>query len=110
MFESNYFPLLFHAANIAQIAIFRNFALYILLENAELIEHANEETIRKAIKDARKAQNVIFYWESDIEKMEDLRNAVIREVGRMKKLNRLHEMPDIYYIDKLGLLRTAWKK
>ena len=73
------------------------------------IDHANEETIRAAIRDARKADNAIFYWNIN-EKLDDLRNAIIREVGRMSKNNRINEMPDIYYIDKAGLLRTAWKK
>ena len=75
----------------------------------KLIDNANEETIREAIRDARKAENAIFYWNEN-DKLEDLRNAIIREVGRMRKLNRINELPDIYYMDKPGLLRTAWKK
>ena len=75
----------------------------------KLIDNANEETIRKAIRDARKAKNAIFYWNEN-SKLEDLKNAVIREVGRMRKNNRINEMPDIYYLDTSKLLRTVWKK
>jgi hypothetical protein len=46
-----------------------------------LINNAREETIRKAIRDARKADNAIFYWDSSVEKLADLRNAIIREAG-----------------------------
>jgi hypothetical protein len=76
----------------------------------KLINNAREETIRKAIRDARKADNAIFYWDSSVEKLADLRNAIIREAGRMRKTGRVNEMPDIYYMNKSGLLRTAWKK
>lgn len=76
----------------------------------KFINDANEATIRTYIKDARKAENAIFYWESNKDKMEELRSAVIREVGRMRKLNRLSQMPDIYYIDEENRLRTVWKK
>jgi hypothetical protein len=62
------------------------------------------------VLDAQKADNAIFYWGSGVEKLDDLRNAIIREAGRMRKDNRINEMPDIYYVDKSGLLKTAWKK
>jgi hypothetical protein len=73
------------------------------------INNANEETIRSYIKNAQKADNVIFYWNDNKEKLKDLRNAIIREVGRMKKMNHLDKMPDIYYLNN-GLLKSLWKK
>ena len=74
------------------------------------IDNANDETIRTYIRDARKADNAIFYWSYEKDKLEELRKAIIREVGRMQKMNRLNEMPDIHYMDKFGLLKLAWKK
>jgi len=44
------------------------------------------------------------------EKLEELRRAIIREVGRMEKMNRLNKMPNVYYWDKSGLLKLIWKK
>ena len=76
----------------------------------KLIDNANETTIRNNIKDARKAENVIFYWDYSIEKLEYLRSAIIREVGRHRKYNRTHEIPNIYYIEKNGLLMLLWEK
>jgi hypothetical protein len=74
------------------------------------INFANEATIRTYIKEARKAENAIFYWKPNIEKTDNLRNAIMREIGRMAKLNRINEMPDIYVIDKNGLLKLLWEK
>ena len=76
------------------------------------INNANIKTIRGYIEHARrkKAENVIFYWDI-YDKSEDLINTVARESGRLKKLGRINEMPDIYYIDKTGLkLKLLWKK
>jgi len=38
------------------------------------------------------------------------REAITREVGKMLKLGRIGEMPDIYYMNKRGLLKLFWKK
>ena len=75
------------------------------------IDNANEKTIRGYIEDIRKkeADCGIFYWENE-NKIEYLRNAIESEIGKLLKLGRINEMPDIYHIDKSGLLRTAWKK
>ncbi|GHV58109.1 hypothetical protein FACS1894182_08920 [Bacteroidia bacterium] len=73
------------------------------------IDHANEETIRNYIKDARKADNVIFYYTKD--KYLSLDNAIVREVGKYIKENRVHELPNIYYIDlSFNELKLLWKK
>jgi hypothetical protein len=73
----------------------------------KFIDNANEETIRKCIRDARKADNVIFYYTLD--KYLSLNNAVIREVGKFTRENRINEVPDIYFIDN-GTLKLFWKK
>jgi hypothetical protein len=72
------------------------------------IENANESTIRSYIKNARKADNAIFYFTN--EKYDDLLKAINREVGRFKKENRIEELPDIYYIDKSNILKLLWGK
>ena len=75
------------------------------------IDNANEKTIRGYIEDVRrkKADNGIFYWENT-EKLEALRTAIESEVGKMIKLGRIDEMPNIYYIDKSNLMKVLWKK
>jgi len=72
------------------------------------IEHSNEGTIRDAIRDARKADNAIFYF-TDESKFLLLNSAVNREAGRFLK-GQTDKLPDIYYIDKSGLLKLLWKK
>ncbi|MDR1896162.1 MAG: hypothetical protein LBR10_05160 [Prevotellaceae bacterium] len=72
------------------------------------INKANESTIRAYIKDARKADNVMFYAESD--KYNDVLNAVIRESGRFRGMGRLSELPDVYCMDESGILKLLWKK
>jgi hypothetical protein len=53
----------------------------------KFIEKANEETIRKCIKNARKADNALFYWENDY-KLIELHSAVNREISKyQKKMN-----------------------
>ena len=67
------------------------------------INTANIETIRKYIKNARKADNVIFYADSD--RYADVLDAAMRELGKLRKENKEHLMPDVYYIGQNGLLR-----
>lgn len=76
--------------------------------DVKYIDNANENTIRAYIKDARKADRAIFYFTND--KYKDLRSAINREVGRFKAMNKVGELPDIYYMDKGGLLKLLWKK
>ena len=75
------------------------------------IDHANIKTIRGYIENARrkKADNCIFYWEITNKKY-DLKSALNRELGKMSKLGRIGEMPDIYYMDESGLLKLLWEK
>lgn len=76
--------------------------------DVKYIDNANENTIRAYIKDARKADRAIFYFTNG--KYQKLRSAINREVGRFKGMNRLGELPDIYYMDNEGLLKLLWKK
>ena len=76
--------------------------------DVKYIDNANENTIRKYIKDARKADRVIFYFTND--KYKDLRLAINREVGRFKAMDRLVELPDVYYMNEVGLLKLLWRK
>ena len=76
--------------------------------DVKYIDNANENTIRAYIKDARKADRAIFYFTND--KYSDLRSAINREVGRFKSMDKIGDLPDIYYMDKGGLLKLLWKK
>jgi len=72
------------------------------------IDKANEQTIRNHIKDARKADNVLFYLTQE-DKYILLDNAIKREVGRFLK-RQIYRLPDIYIIDKKNHLKMLWKK
>jgi len=72
------------------------------------INEANIATIRSAIRNARKADNAIFFWDTN-EKLIDLCNAANRETGRLLKRQTVF-LPDIYYINKNGLLNLLWSK
>ena len=72
------------------------------------INNSNEETIRSAIRDARKADNAIFYFTQD-SKYLSLNSAIDREVGRFLK-GQIDKLPDIYVIDKNRHLKLLWEK
>ena len=72
------------------------------------IDRANVATIRKYLLDARKAGNAIFYF-TDKSKFLLLHSAIKREAGRFLK-GQTNILPDIYCIDKNGLLKSLWKK
>ena len=72
------------------------------------IDNSNEETIRAAIRDARKADNAIFYFTKE-GKYLSLVVAIEREVGRLLR-GQTKTLPDIYCIDKNGKLDLLWKK
>jgi len=74
----------------------------------KFIDKANEETIRAAIKNARKADNALFYF-TDESKYLSLISAIDREVGRFSK-GQTNKMPDIYGMDESGLLKLLWEK
>ena len=77
----------------------------------KFINDVNVKTIRGYIEHARRknADNGIFYWDN-AGKIGDLRYALERELGKMSKLGRIGEVPDVYYMDKSGLLKLLWKK
>jgi hypothetical protein len=77
--------------------------------DVKFINNANEESIRKDIKNARKADNAIFYWNTN-DKLEILLSAFSRELGRMNKLGRIDEMPEVYYMSENGVLKHLPKK
>lgn len=64
----------------------------------------NTQAIRKCIEDTRKADNVIFYYENS-DKYELIKSTYSRELGRLEKLGRSSELPEVYIIDKQGILR-----
>lgn len=72
------------------------------------IDDANENTIRSYIKNGRKADNVIMYFEKD--KIGLLKNAVLREAGKRKPLGELNTLPNIYLINDKGDLTRFWTK
>jgi hypothetical protein len=72
------------------------------------VEKASEHRMRNAILDSRKADNAIFYF-TDESKYLLLVSAVNREVGRFLK-SQTQRIPDIYYMDKSGLLKLLWEK
>ena len=75
------------------------------------INNANVKTIRGYIEAVRRkgANNGIFFWDNT-DKIDFLKAAVASKVGKMKKMGRINEMPDMYYIDEHGLLKLFWRK
>lgn len=72
--------------------------------DVKYIPMANEGTIRKYYKDARKAQTVIFYSETKRDK--DVLTAINREKGRFVSMGRdLSELPTVYVMNIDGVLR-----
>ena len=67
------------------------------------INEANEETIRRYIRDGRKADRVIFYWQSMAGKLDMLKSATARELGHA--LKRGERFPGIYFLNAEGRLQ-----
>ena len=68
----------------------------------------NIDSLRQLIKDGRKADSIIFIVkkEGDIRMVEE---ALFREIGRRRKDNSWHELPNVYYLLN-GELICLWKK
>lgn len=66
------------------------------------INLANENTIRKCIRNGRKADRVLFYWQN-ANKLESLKSATERELGNSRK--RGESFPGIFYLNAEGKLQ-----
>lgn len=75
--------------------------------DVKYISTANENTIRKYIENARKADCAIFYWDRN-NKLEELKSAVTRTIGKFSKKGELSTIPSIFYINKDGLLQCIF--
>jgi hypothetical protein len=73
------------------------------------VENAAEHRMRNTIREARKADNAIFYFQSDSQ-YDTLISSIRREVGKFMNNNQIDQLPDIYYINKNGLLELLWEK
>jgi hypothetical protein len=74
------------------------------------IDNANIKTIRSYIEIIRRKKcQGVFYWKKE-EKIQDLKSAMESEIGKLSKLGRISEMPDIYYMNKNKILTLVWKK
>ena len=72
--------------------------------DVKYISKANENTIRKYIEDARKADCAIFCWDEQ-NKLAELKNAMSRTIGKYKKKGGLDALPNVYYINEDGMLK-----
>lgn len=76
--------------------------------DVKYIPFANSNTIRKYIENAQKADNAIFYWDAE-NKIEDVKNAIDRTIGKYKKLGKLENIPNIYYINEKNEMIPIFK-
>jgi len=76
--------------------------------DVKFINEANVETIRKYIKNGRKADNIIFYWSPGFNKLEDLKEAAKRSIFSARKMGV--DIPGIYYMYNLTGLRALFLK
>lgn len=79
--------------------------------DVKYINKANEETIRKYLKNARKADNVIFYFgESESNQQNMVKVALERETGKYIKLGLMNKIPNVYTISPNGVFAKLNKK
>ncbi len=72
--------------------------------DSKYIPVANDDSIRKAFKDARKADNVIFY-SKEIGRINDVQRAIKREIGRfMAEGRQTTGLPNVYYATDEGII------
>lgn len=77
--------------------------------DVKYIPSANENTIRTYIKDARKADCVIFYADG-IDRSKDIFSAINREIGKYKSMGRpIMELPNVYVMTGNGILKLIQK-
>ncbi len=78
--------------------------------DCKYIPIANEGTIRTCLKDAKKADCVIFTTCGEKDRYDDIIKAVDREIGRYKSRGRnVEELPDVYVFDNEGQLKLLKK-
>ena len=77
--------------------------------DVKYISMANENTIRKYIEDARKANCAIFYWDED-NKLDKLKSAISRTIGKFKKNGELESIPNVYYLNNDNELVCIYKR
>jgi hypothetical protein len=78
--------------------------------DVKYIDHANIKTVRSYIETIRRKDcRGIFYWKNE-EKMQDLKNAMESEIGKLSKSGRINEMPNIYYMNENETLTLLWGK
>ena len=75
--------------------------------DVKYIPLANENTIRKAIEDATKAECAIFYWDEE-NRLEDLKKAIERTIGKYRKKGKLNELPSVFYVNDEGEFRCLF--
>jgi hypothetical protein len=74
------------------------------------IDNANIKTIRSYIEIIRRKEcQGVFFWKKE-DKIQDLKSAMESEIGKLSKLGRINEMPNIYYMNKNKILALLWGK
>ena len=69
----------------------------------------NEDSLRHAIKDGMKADNIIFIVNSIELEIEMIKKAIKSEIGRRKKDEAWMELPDVYVLVQ-GEIKALWNK
>ena len=75
--------------------------------DVKYINDANCDTIRKYIRNGRKADNVIFCWSPSCNKVDLVKEATRRSLGRAVKGGGY--IPDIYYLNNFRTLMALYK-
>lgn len=73
------------------------------------IKTANENSIREHIRNGRKADNVIFFFNGDIE-FNKFKEYVWNEIRYRQRNGKVHTLPNIYFINETGNLTQYWNK
>ena len=73
------------------------------------IKTANENSIREHIRNGRKADNVIFFFNGDIE-FNKFKEYVWNEIRYRQRNGKVHTLPNIYFINETENLTQYWNK
>lgn len=73
------------------------------------IKTANENSIREHIRNGRKADNVIFFFNGDIE-VNKFKEYVWNEIRYRQSKGKVQTLPNIYFINEKGNLIQYWNK
>ena len=73
------------------------------------IKSANEDSVREHLRNGRKADNIIFFFNGNVD-YNSFKIAIRKEIGFRKGMGKIQTLPNIHLINNKGNLAQFWNK